>query len=300
MKQTQKQTVLHVPVLLEEVLEWLKPDLDKSYLDVTGGYGGHARAVIERTKAPQKAVLVDRDKEAVSHLNDLFSNPKPLVLHADYATAAERLQKEKRTFDMILADIGVSSPHMDKASRGFSFRYEAPLDMRMDQSSGITAASYIDSTDVDTLTDILRKYGEEPRARRIAQSIIAARPITTTTQLADIVSKCVPGYHKTHPATRTFQALRIVVNDELGQLERFLSTLPHLLSEDGRAGIITFHSLEDRIVKHFFKEHAGNGYESELRILTKDPITAGPTELSFNPRSRSAKLRVVAKIKTLF
>ncbi len=299
MKPTQKQTVLHEPVLLEEVLEWLQPAPGLSYLDATSGYGGHAGAVLGVSQAWATSVLVDRDIEAITHLGHLFSEQKPTIIQGDYAMVAERFVHEGGRFDMILADIGVSSPHMDKASRGFSFRFEAPLDMRMDQTSGITASSYIDSTDVATLTDVLRRYGEEPRASRIAKAIIAARPVNTTTELADIVKQCVPGYSKTHPATRTFQALRIVVNDELSQLERFLSTLPKLLNDNGRAGIITFHSLEDRIVKRAFKEQASMGYEAELQILTKDPVVPSQHEISINPRSRSAKLRVVSKIKKL-
>lgn len=199
---------------------------------------------------------------------------------------------------MILADIGVSSPHMDTASRGFSFRFDGALDMRMDQSSGIPVSSYLDSIDEAELIDILRRYGEEPRAARIAKAIIAARPVPTTFQLAEIVKKCVPGYHKTHPATRTFQALRIAVNDELGQLQRLLGVVPQLLKPNGRAAVITFHSLEDRLVKQSFKEQMNMGYEAELRVLTKDAVVPSATELSFNPRARSAKLRVVVKINT--
>jgi 16S rRNA (cytosine1402-N4)-methyltransferase len=199
---------------------------------------------------------------------------------------------------MILADLGVSSPHLNEASRGFSIKADGPLDMRMDQSQTLTAGQVVNTYSAANLEDILKRYGEEPKAKQIASLIVNNRPITTTHQLAAIVAKAWPGYSKVHPATRTFQALRIAVNDELELLRLSLPIwMDDLLAPGGRIAIISFHSLEDRIVKHAFAEKAGDRYDAALRLLTKKPVTGDEDEIVSNPRARSAKLRAAVKQK---
>lgn len=283
----------HVPVLLEQTLDVLQPKVGESYLDLTAGYGGHAQAVLDKTKNPKGAVLVDRDENAIKALKS-FEQAGAKVIHSDYNSAADMLEQAGEQFDLILMDIGVSSPHLDKAERGFSFQNEGPLDMRMDQNSGITAEQLIQTASQEELERILKQYGEEPRAKRIAAAMKAEKP-STTTQLAELVEKTIGRTGKIHPATRTFQSLRIAVNDELSQLE---ATLPHVLSllkPGGRMAVISFHSLEDRIVKEFFKKES-YGYEAQLKLITKKPISG--TEDVFNRRARSAKLRAAIKINT--
>lgn len=295
---TQAQYQEHIPVLLNEVLEYLNPREGETYLDLTGGYGGHAQAVLERTKAPKKAVLVDRDPAAVKTLEERFTKKGVKVRQADFLSASEELASENKRFDLILADLGVSSPHLNQASRGFSFASDGPLDMRMDTTQGLTAEKVVNTYSKEELTDILRRYGEEPKAQQIAALIVGNRPITTTKQLADIAAKAWPGYSKVHPATRTFQAIRVAVNDELGQLEKSLPIwLDQLLAPGGRIAIISFHSLEDRLVKQALAERAGNRYDATLQILTKKPVVASNDEIAFNPRARSAKLRAAVKQK---
>lgn len=295
---TQAQYQEHIPVLLNEVLEYLNPREGETYLDLTGGYGGHAQAVLERTKAPKKAVLVDRDPAAVKTLEERFTKKGVKVRQTDFLSASEELASENKRFDLILADLGVSSPHLNQASRGFSFASDGPLDMRMDTTQGLTAEKVVNTYSKEELTDILRRYGEEPKAQQIAALIVGNRPITTTKQLADIAAKAWPGYSKVHPATRTFQAIRVAVNDELGQLEKSLPIwLDQLLAPGGRIAIISFHSLEDRLVKQALAERAGNRYDATLQILTKKPVVASNDEIAFNPRARSAKLRAAVKQK---
>lgn len=284
----------HTPVLLQEVLHYLAPQPGNSYVDMTAGYGGHARAVLARTQNPAGLYLVDRDPEAISALQSL-AHRGAHVMQTDFMRAAEQLVNDGRQFDLLLADLGVSSVHLDTASRGFSFRETAKLDMRMDTTQALTAAEVVNNYPEAELSDILWRYGEEPKARQIARLIVAHRPYQTTQQLAQIVAKAWPGHSKVHPATRTFQAVRIVVNDELGLLERALPLWIDLLKTGGRLAIISFHSLEDRIVKRILADYA-LGYEARLQLLTKRPVMAGPTELVSNPRSRSAKLRAAAKI----
>lgn len=286
----------HVPVLLEEVLRYLSPQTGESYLDLTAGYGGHASEVLKRTKTPAKAVLVDRDAKAVDELQKSFPEPTTIV-HTDFLTAARRLQAEGQQFDCVLADLGLSSPHLDNASRGFSLKADGPLDMRMDQSQVLSADVIVNSYPVEELTDLLNRYGEEPKARRIAQAIVEARPVKTTLELAQIVANQWPGHSKVHPATRTFQALRIAVNDELRLLQQALPLWLDVLKPGGRLAVISFHSLEDRLVKQFLAEHSGQRYDAELKLLTKSPVVASNEEIAFNPRARSAKLRAAAKQK---
>ncbi len=293
----QKHNTKHFPVLLGSVLEILDPKQGQSYLDLTAGYGGHALEVLERTFQDDQAVLVDRDQMAIDQLEHTFQGRGVQIIHKDFLSAAEELSKDERTFDIVLADLGVSSPHLNTASRGFSFRYPAPLDMRMDQRQELTAETVVNSYSEAELARILRVYGEEPKAQKIAKLLVLNRPVTTTTRLAEIVAQAWPGYSRIHPATRTFQALRIAVNDELRLVQTALSVVSNLLAPGGRLAVITFHSLEDRIVKQYFADIAGNRYDAEFQLLTKRPITPGADELAFNPRARSAKLRAVAKIK---
>lgn len=286
---------LHQPVLLERTLDLLAPKKGESYLDLTAGYGGHARAVIGAIGDAHLATLVDRDDFAIQNLEAL-QEAGARVLKKDYATAAAELKRAGETFDMILIDLGVSSPQLDIAERGFSFMHDGPLDMRMDQQSGVTAADICNKASEDELVRFLRDYGEEPKAHKIARAIMHNRPLTTTTQLADVILNDVFNGRrgKTHPATRTFQALRIAVNQELQQLAETLELLPDLLKPGGRVAIISFHSLEDRMVKRFLKQEHSAGYEARLQILTKQAIS-GATEDVHNPRSRSAKLRAAVK-----
>jgi 16S rRNA (cytosine1402-N4)-methyltransferase len=289
---------LHIPVLLRQVLEYLEPKEGESYLDLTGGYGGHAGAVLERTHNPAGTVLVDRDQNAIAELEQRFKGQPISIRQADFLSASRALQAEGKQFDMILADLGVSSPHLNQASRGFSIKADGPLDMRMDQTQSLTAEQVVNTYSAADLERILRQYGEEPKARQIASLIVSNRPIATTSELATIVAKAWPGYSKVHPATRTFQALRIAVNDELELLRISLPIwMDNLLAPGGRIAVISFHSLEDRLVKQAFAEKAGDRYDAQLRLLTKRPVTGDETELVSNPRARSAKLRAAAKQK---
>lgn len=288
----------HQPVLPKEVLQYLQPALQESYLDVTAGYGGHAEAILALTKSPGKAILVDRDAEAIDYLSQKFAGEDVRLLHQDFLSASRMLAEEGRSFDLILADLGVSWPQLESAARGFSLKAPAPLDMRMDQRQKLTAEEIVNRASEAELVRIFTDYGQEPKARQIAQQVIRSRPITTTDQLAQIAAKAWPYGSRLHPATRTFQALRIAVNDELAQLAESLPIWLRLLSPGGRLAVLSFHSLEDGIVKRFFAEHSANQYEGELKLLTKKPIAAKNDEVVFNPRARSAKLRAVAKIKT--
>lgn len=287
----------HEPVLLEEVLEYLDPKEGETYLDLTAGYGGHARAVLERTGRYDGSVLVDRDSNAIRILSEEFQGKAVSVRRQDFLSATRGLLAEIRQFDIILADLGVSSPHLNEGKRGFAIGRDGPLDMRMDELQELTAETIVNTFSEAELQDILRRYGEEPKAGRIARSIVRSRPLGSTGELAAIAAKAWPGRSRIHPATRTFQALRIAVNDELGQLEQSLPLWVDLLAPGGRVAVISFHSLEDRLVKRAFQEAAGDRYDAVLRILTKSPVSAAPSELVFNPRARSAKLRAAVKIK---
>ena len=284
----------HEPVLLQAVIDVLRPVQGEKYLDLTAGYGGHASAVLDKLGNEKLLTLVDRDVEAIKALES-FSKRGARVIQKDYLAAAAEIRSEAELFDMVLMDIGVSSPHLDRPERGFSFQNEGPLDMRMDQSSGHTASDLIDSSSQEELTRILFEYGEEPHAKRIAKLMVENRPFSTTTQLAELIEGELGRRGKIHPATRTFQALRIAVNQELTQLEQALPIVLDILKPGGRLAIITFHSLEDRIVKRFFKQESEAGYEARLKLITKKPIS-GATNDVFNRRARSAKLRAAMKI----
>jgi 16S rRNA (cytosine1402-N4)-methyltransferase len=293
----QYRDMKHFPVLLEAVLKYLDPGVEESYLDLTAGYGGHAAAVLERTLRPNKATLVDRDQNAIDYLRQKFASGEPTIIHQDFLGASKQLLKEGKQFNIILADLGVSSPHLDNASRGFSLKNDGPLDMRMDQRQSLTAEEIVNSYSEADLAGIFHLYGEEPKAKQIARSIVEHRPIKTTQQLAAIIAQAWPGYSKVHPATRVFQALRIAVNSELDQIKQAIPIWVELLAPGGRIAIISFHSLEDRLVKQAFVEMSGNRYDAVLQLLTKQPVTGSGDEIVFNPRARSAKLRAAVKIK---
>lgn len=288
---------LHVPVLLDAVIEQLNPQKDESYLDLTAGYGGHASAILNRTGHETSATLVDRDDFAISQLAE-YGKKGATLLHTDFVSAAKRLTEEGKQFDMILIDLGVSSPQLDQSERGFSFTNSGPLDMRMDRRQNLTAKKLVNTAPVAELARIIRDYGEESSgtAKRIASAIVKARPLETTEELASLIKQQHRGkWSKTHPATRTFQALRIAVNQELTQVETVLPLLPRLLKSGGRVGVISFHSLEDRLVKRYFSDQAASGFEAELKVLIKKPID-GATYDVHNPRARSSKLRAAVKI----
>lgn len=286
----------HQPVLLDAVLKYLDPQPGESYLDVTAGYGGHAKAVMSRTLKPSIVTLVDRDSEAIKYLQSEFAEQGIEIIKKNYLAASEELLKTGKKFNLILADLGVSSPHLNEASRGFSFKFDGPLDMRMDQEQSLMASEVVNDYSESQLAQIIEEYGEDPKARKIARLIKANRPIQGTEQLASIIKKAWPGYSKVHPATRTFQAIRIVVNDELGQLKQSLPVWVELLEPGGRIVVISFHSLEDRIIKHFFGDLAGERYDAVLKLLNKRPVEADRQEVVSNPRARSAKLRAAVKI----
>lgn len=290
------QSPLHVPVLLNATLETLQPNVGENYLDLTAGYGGHARAFLAQTRNNDESVLVDRDSHAIAELAP-FEQAGVRLLHTDFVSAARQLIEEGKQFAIVLVDLGVSSPQLDKGERGFSFTHDGPLDMRMDQRQELSAATLVNRASKDDLIHIMRTYGEESLgfARRIAHAIVTNRPFRTTKQLADLILSIHVGkWQKTHPATRTFQALRIAVNQELRQVEELLPLLPQLLKPGGRVGIISFHSLEDRLVKQYFTEQKNAGYEAELTLITKKPLSGDIYDVH-NPRSRSAKLRAAVK-----
>ncbi len=280
----------HVPVLLAETLEALAPNPDGIYVDGTFGAGGHARAVLERLSPQGRLIAFDADPEARERVWD---DPRLVLVPENFRTLAETLDALAIPLvDGVYYDLGVSSMQFDDAERGFSFRADAPLDMRLDPTRGMSAAELIAETEESELADIIYKYGEERASRRIARALVARLP-KTTLELASIVSGVVHVRGKrerTHPATRTFQALRIAVNDELGALEISLDAAMARTREGGRIAVISFHSLEDRIVKTRFRD------DERVRPVVRKPIVAGADELANNPRSRSAKLRAAERV----
>ena len=289
---------LHKPVLLSEVLETLQPNPGESYLDLTAGYAGHAGKILAVTRNYKESVLVDRDENAIKVLSEKYPEGEfgIKLLHEDFYNAAQSLIECGKTFDMILADFGVSSPQLDNSERGFSFMHEGALDMRMDQMQELSAETIVNHWSEKRLIEIFEKYGEESSglARKHAREIVYNRPWKTTKELAEALSP--KGWYGKHPATKVFQAIRIAVNEELSLIEKTLPLIPKLLKPGGRIAIITFHSLEDRLVKQYFKQISSLGAESELEILNKTPIVAGMDELVINPRARSAKLRAARRI----
>jgi 16S rRNA (cytosine1402-N4)-methyltransferase len=291
----------HIPVLTADVLRHLQPERGGLFVDCTVGLGGHARALLEA--GATRILGLDRDRDALAIARQTLApwSDRVDLVHADYRAIDAVLDSQRiASIDGALADLGVSSLHLEASGRGFSFQRDEPLDMRMDRTSGDTAADLVARSSERDLADAIFKYGEERFSRRIARSIVDARaaaPITTTAQLAAIVRRSVPrrGYMRIDPATRTFQALRIWVNRELEGLDRFIEAAVNRLRAGRRLVTITFHSLEDRVVKHTLRalersEHA------LVRILTKKPVVAGDDELRSNPRARSAKLRAAERL----
>ena len=302
----------HIPVLLDEVLDALALREGGLYIDGTFGAGGYTRAILATPRA--RVLAFDRDPNAIAAAAEtVAASEGRLTLvqerFGDLASVAEQLGLSG--FDGVTLDIGVSSMQLDEAARGFSFRFDGPLDMRMEQA-GRSAADIVNEASEEELADIIYHYGEERLARKIARAIVAdrkAKPFLTTKSLADLLGRIIP--HKPtdiHPATRTFQALRIAVNDELGELARALAGAEEVLREGGRLAVVSFHSLEDRIVKQFLSTRAGRGQArsrllpgepippaSTFELVGKQPVIAGPEETARNPRSRSAKLRVAQR-----
>jgi 16S rRNA (cytosine1402-N4)-methyltransferase len=291
---------VHEPVMLEEVRGHLAPERGGIFVDCTVGLGGHAQMLLRA--GATRVIGLDRDQAALSMAGERlreFGDRVELV-HSDFRDLRTVLDaRGVQSVDGVLADLGVSSLQLDAPDRGFSFRRDEPLDMRMDRSSGPTAADAIATADAETLADVIYAYGEERHSRRIARAIVTARqtePIRRTGQLADIVRRAMPrkGYARIDPATRTFQAIRIWVNRELDGLETFLVQAADRLRTGGRVVVISFHSLEDRIVKHTFRSMAAGG---AFLVRTKRPQVPGDAEISTNPRARSAKLRALERLQ---
>ncbi len=311
----------HVPVLLKEAIDFLAVKRGGTYLDATVGLGGHSLEIARRLGAPGHLIGFDKDPAALEvarkRLTPVDSRQSgvvgeseaerpttndqrpgldwPLVtlLHRSFAELAN--DQRPATIDGILADLGVSSLQLGDPARGFSFQAEGPLDMRMNPMSGETAEQVVNHIDERELADVIYEFGEERRSRRIARAIVRSRPIRTTKQLVEVVSAAARSmkHERIHPATRTFQALRIFVNRELDDLKALMEAAPRLLKPGGRLVVISFHSLEDRIVKDALREGAKQGW---YRLLTKKPVTAGEDEIDRNPRSRSAKMRAAEKV----
>lgn len=310
----------HRSVLLREVVDLLSPHASGLYVDGTLGYGGHSAEIL-RVSSPDGCVIgIDRDRAALDaateRLREFGTRFTPI--HGTFGEVDSVLRELGHAqVDGIVLDVGVSSPQLDQAERGFSFSQPGPLDMRMDASSGETVEQLLRQSTADELAALIKEYGEERYAKRIAAQIkdaLRAGELTDTVALAEVIAECIPARErhkrKTHPATKTFQALRIAVNDELGQLRRFLDVFPTLLAAGGRCVIISFHSLEDRLVKNRFRElawssslppeyarEAGERVHPIGKVLTRKPISASPDELAANPRARSARLRAFEKLE---
>jgi len=290
----------HEPVLLKEVLEFLNVRSDGIYIDATLGAGGHTMEILKvLEKGTGKLLGIDRDRAAIALARERLSgHEEKLIVTAGNFADIDALHAESGLppADGVLADLGVSSMQLEDGARGFSFGLPGPLDMRMDTATGITAEEIVNRTAERELADVIFKLGEERHSRRMARAIVKARPIRTTTELAQVVTRAIPsraGLHQIHPATRTFMALRLAVNRELESLDVFLSKVLDVMARGGRLVVVSFHSLEDRIVKRAF---IAARHEGTVRILTKHVVRPGEEELRRNPRSRSAKLRCVEKV----
>jgi 16S rRNA (cytosine1402-N4)-methyltransferase len=290
----------HVPVLLKEAIDFLAVKRGGTYIDATVGLGGHSYEIAKRLGAPGHLIGLDKDPAALEVASEKLVVGEPdwptvTLLNRSFAEIAKG--HKAGTVDGILADIGVSSLQLDNAARGFSFQAEGPLDMRMDPRGERTAEQVVNHLDERQLADVIYEFGEERRSRRIARAICRSRPIRSTAHLAEVVSAAArpmnQAERRIHPATKTFQALRIFVNRELDDLKALLEAAPRILKPGGRVVVISFHSLEDRIVKDALREGASAGYFS---LLTKKPVTATKEESDINPRARSAKMRAAEKV----
>jgi 16S rRNA (cytosine1402-N4)-methyltransferase len=302
----------HVPVLLKEAIDFLNVRRGGTYIDATVGLGGHSYEIAKRLGAAGHLIGLDKDPAALQIAQRKLAPAKPdssagvspanadwpkvTLLQTSFAEVGERFGKNFA--DGLLADIGVSSLQLQDAARGFSFQADGPLDMRMDPRSERTAEQVVNHLDERELADVIYEFGEERRSRRIARAIVRSRPIRSTAHFADVISAAARPMNseqrRIHPATRTFQALRIFVNRELDDLTALMNAAPRILKPGGRVVVISFHSLEDRIVKDAFRE-AGNKYKY-FRVLTKKPVTASEEEQNRNPRARSAKMRAAEKV----
>ncbi len=305
---------VHTPVLGDEVLSALQVVADGIYIDGTFGRGGHAREILDRLGPEGRLLAMDRDPEAVSVARDRFSEDQRFVIQRGSFSMLGKLASDMGVagkVNGILLDLGVSSPQLDRPERGFSFRQDGPLDMRMDPEQGMTAADWLAGAEMQDIADVLKRYGDERFAKRIARAIVSARqetPITRTAQLAGIIADAHPAWPKNiHPATRSFQAIRIHINDELGQLQSVLQQALDVLAIGGRLAVISFHSLEDRIVKRFIREQArGDVFPPGVPVTQEQmnprlkklggAVTAGDEELQRNVRARSAVLRVAERL----
>ncbi len=300
----------HLPVLYDRVLEFLAPQPGGRYIDATVGAGGHAWGILEASDPDGRLLALDADPAALAVARERLApfGERVTLMHANFdrlAQVAEEHGFEK--VDGILLDLGLSSLQLADAQRGFSFQLEGPLDMRFDPRTRRTAADLVNRLSEEELADLLKRYGEERYARRIARAIVRHRPIRTTRELAELVARNVPHRGRIHPATRTFMALRIAVNDELGALERALPQAVGLLRPGGRLAVISFHSLEDRIVKEFFRRESRDcicppelpacvcDHKAVLELVTRKPVTPSAEEVARNPRSRSARMRVAVR-----
>jgi 16S rRNA (cytosine1402-N4)-methyltransferase len=302
----------HSPVLYQLSIEILQPESKGRYVDGTLGAGGHAKGILEASHPDGQLLGLDVDDQALEIAGKyLASYKKRATIHkGSYAEIDRHIhQLGWDCANGIILDLGLSSMQLDSAERGFSFVKEAPLDMRFDQATGIPAEEILNTWDEHAIADIIWKFGEEPKSRQIAREIVSHRPIRTTNELASLVLKAYKGKRgKVHPATRTFQAIRMAVNQELETLEKGLEKSVSALCKTGRLAVISFHSLEDRLVKQFFQRESRDcicppdqpvctcGHKANVRILTKKPLIPGKEEIEENPRSRSAKLRAVEKI----
>ncbi len=288
----------HRPVLLHEVLVHLDPRPGETWVDCTLGAGGHSAAILAKIVPGGRLLALDQDAAMIELARPQLAHESVSLVQANFDQLANVLESQGLTaVDGVLADLGFCSAQMDDPARGFSFQQDGPLDMRLDSQAGTTAADLVNTLSEPALADLIFEYGEERQSRRIARRIVERRqkqPFTTTADLADVVKHSVhwgPDARRIHPATRTFQALRIAVNDELAALDRLLIQLPRVVRPGGRVGIISFHSLEDRRVKQAFRDRP------EWKPLTRKPIEASEAEAASNPRSRSAKLRVAQRIE---
>ena len=297
--------MLHVPVLLEESLDFLLHDLSGTYLDLTFGRGSHSQEILNRISSQGSLKAVDRDPEAVSYGKKNITDSRFSIFHANYSEIDSLFPQQK--FDGILLDLGTCSTHLDNPIRGFSFQSDGPLDMRMDISSGFSAAEWLNSAPEKEISDILYEYGDEKASRKIAKAIVKYRAISaleTTSELTKVIETVLKRTGKTHPATKSFQAIRIHVNNELHHLKIMLSKLHDVLKVGGVVVIISFHSLEDRIVKNFFKPEIEelpkdipiNTSVKETYRSIKKKLKPSSNEITVNPRSRSAVMRVFSKL----
>jgi 16S rRNA (cytosine1402-N4)-methyltransferase len=289
--------VWHTPVLLEEVLEWLRMRPDGTYVDATVGTGGHALEIARRLTTG-KLIGLDRDAQALAIARERLAEmaERVTLVHASFSAIGDVLKRLNiPAADGIVADLGVSTLQLDTPERGFSFRYGGPLDMRMNSSAQFTAAEIVNQWSEKELADLIYRFGEERNSRRIARAIVRARPIRDTEHLATVVAGAqnLRGRRKLHPATKTFLALRIAVNRELEELGQFLDRAPATLNPGGRWVFLTYHSLEDRLVKQAFRRYEREG---ALRVLTKHVVRPSESEVEANPRARSAMLRAAEKV----